>query len=63
MAKTREGNRTCSLCGHQAVWRPVSFMADNKLWRVEIPICINPPCLLQRDATYIEYLKGPGKGA
>lgn len=51
-------NMTCTLCNHQVVWRPVSFVADNKLWRVEIPLCINPPCLIKRHATYYDHLTG-----
>jgi hypothetical protein len=52
----RNEQRTCTLCNHQIAWRPVSFIADNKLWRVEIPLCIQPDCLLKRDAVWIDYL-------
>lgn len=46
--------RTCTLCKRETTWRPVNFLADGRLWRVEIPLCIHPDCLEKRGATSVE---------
>lgn len=51
----KNSSRTCTLCGAQVAWRPVSFIVDHRLCRVELPVCIQTECLVKRDATYVDH--------
>lgn len=46
-------NPTCDKCKREMAWRTINFIADAKLWRVDIPLCIHPDCLENRGGTYV----------
>lgn len=53
---------SCGMCdnaipkriGHM-VKMPIPFLHNNKLWHVNVPLCINEDCLLARGGTFVEH--------
>lgn len=45
----------CTECGQEMAWRPINLVLHDKLWRIEIPVCIIEECMIKREGTYVEY--------